>query len=72
MDEGSREGGEKFPDLDECLRGLKANAAALLERCDLVTRSEFEVQKRLLEQAMAKLAAVEAKLAPGKGERQED
>ncbi|MCY4324789.1 MAG: accessory factor UbiK family protein [Betaproteobacteria bacterium] len=62
-EENERQTTANFPDLDECLKGFKANAAALLERCDLVTRREFEVQKRLLEQAMTKLAAVEAKLA---------
>ncbi len=52
--------------LDECLRALKANAAALLERCDIVTRRDFEVQQRLLAQAMAKLEAVESRMGAAK------
>ena len=67
MAEGDRDSGGTV-DPDAWIRGFKANAAALLERCDLVTRREFEVQQRLLEQAMAKLAAIEARMDESGGD----
>ena len=44
-------------------RNLRALLAAWLDRLDLVLREDFEVQKKLLERAQAKLAGLEARLA---------
>jgi BMFP domain-containing protein YqiC len=44
-------------------KNLHALAAAFFERFDLATREDFEVQKKLLERAQAKLAALEARIA---------
>jgi hypothetical protein len=62
--------------IDEALRNspaqdLEKNLRALLsawfERMDLVLREDFEVQKKLLERAQAKLAELEARLAELEG-----
>ncbi len=47
-------------DLD---RNLRALLASWFDRMDLVTRADFEVQRKLLEQAQTKLAALEKRLA---------
>jgi BMFP domain-containing protein YqiC len=44
-------------------RNLRALLAAWLDRLDLVLREDFEVQKKLLERAQAKLADLERRLA---------
>ncbi len=44
-------------------KNLKALLAAFFERFDLATREDLEVQRRLLERAGEKLAALEARLA---------
>ena len=58
--------------IDEALRAspaqdveknLRALLAAWFDRLDLVLREDFEVQKKLLERAQAKLAELEARLA---------
>jgi len=58
--------------IDEALRAspaqdieknLRALLAAWFDRMDLVLREDFEVQKKLLERAQAKLAELEARLA---------
>jgi BMFP domain-containing protein YqiC len=58
--------------IDETLRGspaqdveknLRALLAAWFDRLDLVLREDFEVQKKLLERAQAKLAELEARVA---------
>ena len=58
--------------IDEALRGspaqdieknLRALLAAWFDRLDLVVREDFEVQKKLLERAQAKLAELEARIA---------
>ncbi len=58
--------------IDEALRNspaqdLEKNLRALLmawfDRLDLVMREDFEVQKKLLERAQAKLAELEARIA---------
>ena len=58
--------------IDEALRNspaqdieknLRALLASWFDRMDLVMRDEFDVQKRLLEAAQARLAALEARLA---------
>ena len=43
-------------------RNLRALLAAWFERLDLVLREDFEVQKKLLERAQAKLAELEARI----------
>ncbi|HEV2431339.1 MAG TPA: accessory factor UbiK family protein [Burkholderiales bacterium] len=58
--------------IDEALRNspaqdleknLRALLAAWFDRLDLVLREDFEVQKKLLERAQAKLADLEARIA---------
>ena len=44
-------------------KNLHALAAAFFERFELASREDLEVQKKLLERARAKLAALEARLA---------
>ena len=44
-------------------KNLRALLAAWFERLDLVLREDFEVQKKLLERAQAKLAELEARVA---------
>ena len=58
--------------IDEALRNspaqdieknLRALLSAWFDRLDLVVREDFEVQKKLLERAQAKLAELEARIA---------
>ena len=44
-------------------KNLRALLAAWFDRLDLVLREDFEVQKKLLERAQAKLAELEARVA---------
>ena len=44
-------------------KNIRALLAAWFERMDLVLREDFEVQKKLLERAQAKLVELEARLA---------
>jgi len=44
-------------------RNLHALIAAFLDRLDVATREDLEVQKALLERAQARLAALEARIA---------
>jgi len=44
-------------------KNLRAMLVAFFDRFDLVAREDFEVQRKLLERAQAKLAALEARLA---------
>ena len=44
-------------------KNLRALLSAWLDRLDLVSREDFEVQRRLLERSQAKLAELEARLA---------
>jgi ubiquinone biosynthesis accessory factor UbiK len=44
-------------------KNLRALLAGWFDRMDLVLREDFEVQKRLLESAQAKLGALEARVA---------
>ena len=50
-------------------KNLRALFASWLDRLDLVTREDFEIQKKLLEQAQGKLAELEARLARMEGSR---
>ncbi len=44
-------------------KNLRVLLASWFDRMDLVMREDFETQKRLLEQAQAKLAALEARVS---------
>ena len=44
-------------------KNVKALLAAWFDRFDLVLREDFDVQKKLLERAQAKLAELEARIA---------
>lgn len=44
-------------------KNLRALLLAFLDRFDLVAREDFEVQKKLLERAQVKLAALEGRVA---------
>jgi BMFP domain-containing protein YqiC len=44
-------------------KNLRALLAGWFDRMDLVLREDFEVQKKLLDDALARLAALEARLA---------
>jgi ubiquinone biosynthesis accessory factor UbiK len=44
-------------------KNLRALLAAFFDRFDVVLREDFEVQRRLLERAQAKLAELESRLA---------
>jgi len=44
-------------------KNLRALLLAWFDRLDLVVREDFEVQKKLLERAQAKLAELEARVA---------
>ena len=44
-------------------KNVKALLASWFERLDLVAREDFEVQRKLLERAQAKLAELEARVA---------
>ena len=44
-------------------KNLRALLAAFFERFDLVAREDFEVQRKILARAQAKLAALEARVA---------
>ena len=48
-------------------RNLRALLLAWFDRLDLVVREDFEVQKKLLERAQAKLADLEARIAELEG-----
>ncbi len=48
---------------EDIRKNLNALLAAFFDRFDLATREDLEVQKKLLERAEEKLAALEARLA---------
>jgi len=52
-------------------RNLRAALAAALERMDLVTREEFDVQSAVLRRSREKLEALERKVAELEAEREE-
>ncbi len=54
---------------EDLQRNLKSTLRSGLERMDLVTREEFDVQTRLLERTRAKLDALEARVAELEAER---
>ncbi|MBM3353347.1 MAG: accessory factor UbiK family protein [Betaproteobacteria bacterium] len=53
----------KFSCAQDLEKNLHALAAAFFERFDLALREDLEVQKKLLERARAKLAALEQRVA---------
>lgn len=44
-------------------KNLRALAAAFLDRFEVVTREDFDVQRRVLERAQSRLAELESRLA---------
>jgi hypothetical protein len=48
-------------------RNLRALLVAWFDRLDLVVREDFEVQRKLLERAQAKLAELEARITELEG-----
>lgn len=44
-------------------KNLRALAAAFFERFEVVTRADFDVQRRVLERAQGRLAELESRLA---------
>ena len=50
-------------------KNLRALLGTWFDRLDLVTREDFEVQKKLLERAQAKLAELEGRLAELESQR---
>ena len=50
-------------------KNLRALLSAWFERMDLVLREDFEVQKKLLERAQAKLGELEARIAELEGRK---
>ena len=56
--------GSQAQDLEKNLRAL---LAAFFDRYDVVLREDFEVQRKLLERAQTKLAALEARVATLEG-----
>jgi BMFP domain-containing protein YqiC len=49
--------------LQDLEKNFRALLAAFFDRYDVVLREDFEVQRKLLERAQAKLAALEARVA---------
>jgi BMFP domain-containing protein YqiC len=50
-------------------KNVRALLSAWFERMDLVLREDFEVQKKLLERAQAKLAELEARISELEGRK---
>jgi ubiquinone biosynthesis accessory factor UbiK len=50
-------------------KNIRALLSAWFERMDLVLREDFEVQKKLLERAQAKLAELEARISELEGRK---
>ena len=52
-------------------KNLRALLSSWFERLDLVLREDFEVQKKLLERALARLAELEARVAQLESRKQQ-
>jgi hypothetical protein len=52
-------------------KNLRALLAGWFDRLELVAREDFEVQKKLLERAQARLSELEARVAELEGKRQQ-
>ncbi|MDH3318312.1 MAG: accessory factor UbiK family protein [Betaproteobacteria bacterium] len=50
-------------------KNLRALLAAFFDRFDVVVREDFDVQRKLLDRAQAKLAALEARVAEFEAKR---
>jgi BMFP domain-containing protein YqiC len=50
-------------------KNLRALLAGWFDRFDLVSREDFDVQKKLLERAQSKLAELEARIAAVEGHK---
>jgi BMFP domain-containing protein YqiC len=55
--------------LADAEKNLRAVLTAQLNKLDLVTRDDFEIQKALLSRAQERLAALEQRLAEIEGQR---
>jgi len=53
-------------------KNLRALLAAWFDRLDLVLREDFDVQKKLLERAQAKLTELEARIAELEARKRRD
>jgi BMFP domain-containing protein YqiC len=53
-------------------KNVRALLASFFDRFDLVTREDFEAQKRVLERAGARIADLEARLAEFEAARNKD
>ena len=53
-------------------KNLRALLAAWFDRLDLVLREDFEVQKKLLERAQAKLSELETRIAELEARKRRD
>lgn len=53
----------------EVEKNLRALLSSWFERLDLVPREDFEVQRKLLDRAQAKLAELEARISHLEGEK---
>ncbi len=53
-------------------KNLRALLAAWFDRLDLVLREDFDVQKKLLERAQAKLTELEARMAELEARKRRD
>ena len=53
-------------------KNLRALLAGWFDRFDLVSREDFDVQKKLLERAQSKLAELEARIAVVEGHKPDE
>ena len=56
--------------IEDLQKNLRALLVAFFERFDVVPREDFEVQRKLLERAQEKLAALEARVAELEADRE--
>ena len=56
--------------VEDIEKNLRALLVSFFDRFDLVPREDFEVQKKVLERAQAKLAALEARVAELESQRE--
>lgn len=56
--------------VDEVEKNLRALLVSFFDRFDLVPREDFDVQRKLLERAQARLVALEARVAELESKRE--